>query len=156
MSHLHLVLLNLRSSVLGTEGGGVLAGWRVHAVALVHLVPQVLVDGAGLVAHFDLPQSWHAEEKVLVVDEALILRQALAVVPHLPVHPVEEGPLCELQVDFLLKTFLLLFLNSRTVDSTTSRDAAANSDSTFQKSSMVERLLKVAGSPGDSGVSRKS
>lgn len=96
MSHPHLLVLDLRSSVLGAEGGGVLAGWRVHAVALVHLIPQVLVDGAGLVAHFELPQPRHAEEKVLVVDEALILRQALVVVPHLPVHAVEEGPLCEL------------------------------------------------------------
>lgn len=60
------------------------------------------MDRAGLIVHFDLPQPWHAEEKVLVVDEALILRQALAVVPHFPVHAVEEGPFCELQVCLFL------------------------------------------------------
>lgn len=97
MPHVHSVDLHLRSSVPGTEGGGVLVGRRVRAIALVHLIPQVLVDGAGLVAHFDLPQPRHAEKEVLVVDEALILRQALVVVPHLPVHAVEEGPLCELK-----------------------------------------------------------
>lgn len=56
------------------------------------------MDGAGLIVDFDLSKAWHPKEEILVVDETLILRQTLVVVPHLPVHAVEERPLCELQV----------------------------------------------------------
>ena len=68
----------------------------VHVVAAVDLVSQVLVHGAGLVVNFDLSQARHPQQQVLVVDEAVVLWQALVVVPHLPVHATEEGPLCEL------------------------------------------------------------
>lgn len=95
-TRLLLSFSHLRGSILGAEGGGVLVGWGVHAVAFLHLVSQVFVDGAGLVADFDLPEPRHTEEEILVVDEALVLWQALVVVPHLPVHAVEERPLCEL------------------------------------------------------------
>lgn len=86
----------LRSSILRAKGGGVLVGWGVHVVAVLNLVSQVLMDGAGLIADFDLPEPWHPEEEVLVVDETLILWEALVVVPYLPVHAIEERPLCEL------------------------------------------------------------
>lgn len=55
------------------------------------------MDGAGLIADFDLPQPRHPKEEVLVEDEALILWQAFVVVPYFPVHAVQEGPLGELQ-----------------------------------------------------------
>ncbi len=88
--------MDSRSPILGAKGGGVLVGWGVHVVAVLNLVSQVFVDGAGLIADFDLPQPGHPEEEVLVVDETLILWQALVVVPHLPVHAIEERSLCEL------------------------------------------------------------
>lgn len=56
------------------------------------------MNGAGLIADFDLPEARHPEEEVLVVDKTLILWQAFVVVPHLPVHAIEEGSLCELSV----------------------------------------------------------
>ena len=91
-------LIDLRSSILRAKGGGVLVGWGVHVVAVLNLISQIFVDGAGLIVDFDLSETWHPKEEVLVVDETLILWQALVVVPHLPVHAIEERPLCELQV----------------------------------------------------------
>lgn len=88
--------MDVRSSILGAKGGGVLVGRGVHVVAVLDLVSQVFMDGTGFVADFDLPEPRHSEEEVLVVDETLILWQALVVVPHLPVHAIEERSLCEL------------------------------------------------------------
>lgn len=88
--------MDLRSSILGAKRGGVLVCWGVHIVAFLNLISQVFMDGAGLVADFDLPEPWHPKEEVLIVDEALILWQTFVVVPHLPVHAIEERPLCEL------------------------------------------------------------
>ena len=87
----------LRGSIPGAKGGGVLVGWGVHVVAVLDLVSQVLVDGAGLVADFDLSEARHPQEEILIVDETVIVWQTLVVVPHFPVHAVEEWPLCELQ-----------------------------------------------------------
>lgn len=90
--------MDLRSSILGAEGGSVLIGRSVHVVAVLNLISQIFVDVAGVIADFDLSEAWHSKEEVLVVDETLILWQAFVVVPHLPVHAIEERPLCELQV----------------------------------------------------------
>lgn len=46
----------------------------------------------------DLSKAWHAKEEVLIVDEALVLWQVLVVVPHLPIHAIDKGSLCKLQV----------------------------------------------------------
>lgn len=89
--------MDLRSSILRAKGGGVLIRWGVEVVAFQNFALQVLVDRAGLVANFDLPQPWHPKEEVLIVDEALILHQAFVVVPYFPVHAIEERPFCELQ-----------------------------------------------------------
>lgn len=88
--------MDSRSSILGAKGGRVLVGRGVHVVAVLNLASQIFVDGAGLVADFNLSEPWHSEEQVLIVDETLILWQALVVVPHLPVHAFEERSLCEL------------------------------------------------------------
>lgn len=88
--------MDVRSSILGAKGGSVLVGWGVYVVAVLDLVSQIFVDGTGLVADFDLSEPGHSKEDVLVVNETLILWQALVVVPHLPVHPIEERSLCEL------------------------------------------------------------
>lgn len=90
--------MNSRCSVLWAKGGGVFVGWRVHVVTVLNLISQIFVDGAGLVADFELSKSRHPKEKVFVVNETLILWQALVVVPHLPVHAIKERALCELQV----------------------------------------------------------
>lgn len=92
-----MLLLDSRGSILGAKGGSVLIRRGVEVVAFQNFSLQVLVDGAGLVANFDLPQPRYPKEEVLIVDEALILRQALVVVPYFPVHAIEERPLCELQ-----------------------------------------------------------
>lgn len=55
------------------------------------------MDRAGLIADLDLPEPRYAEEEILIEDEALILWQAVVVVPNVPVHPTKEGPLCELE-----------------------------------------------------------
>lgn len=90
-------MLDLRSSILGAKGGSVLTGWGVEVVAFENFALEILVDGTGLIADFDLSQPWYPKEEILIVDEALILWQAFVVVPHFPVHAVEERPLCELQ-----------------------------------------------------------
>lgn len=89
--------MDIRSSVLDAKGGSVLVARGVDIVAVLNLVSQVFVDRAGLVVNFDLPEAGHAQEEVLVVDETLVLRQALVIVPNLPIHAVEERPLGELQ-----------------------------------------------------------
>lgn len=91
--------MDLRSSILRAKGGGVLIGWGVHVVAVLDLVPQIFMDGTGLIPHFDLPKPRHPKKEVLIVDETLILWKALVVVPYLPVHAAEKRPLCELHVD---------------------------------------------------------
>lgn len=88
--------MNLRGSNLGAKRGPLLIGRGVHVVAVQNLVSQIFVDGAGLVSDLQLPEPWHPEEEVLIVDETLILRQALVVVPNLPVHAVEKRSFCEL------------------------------------------------------------
>lgn len=90
-------ILDSRSSILGAKGGGVLIRWGVHIVAFLNLFSQIFVDGAGLVADFDLPEPRHPKEEVLIVDEALIFWQAFVVVPHLPVHAIYERTFCELE-----------------------------------------------------------
>lgn len=89
--------IDLRSSILRAKASSVLVGWGVHAVAVLDLISQIFVDGAGLIVDFDLPKAWNAKEEVLVVYETLILWQGLVVVPHLPIHAIEKGSLCELQ-----------------------------------------------------------
>lgn len=88
--------MGLRSSILRAKRGSILVGWGVHVVAVLNLVSQIFMDVAGLITDFDLPEPWHPKEEVLVVDETLILREVLVVVPHLPVHAIEERSLCEL------------------------------------------------------------
>lgn len=88
---------DLRRSILWAKRAGVLVAWSINVEAVVDFIPQILVDGAGLVADFDLPEPRHPEQEILIVDETLILWQALVVVPNLPVHAIKEGPLSELQ-----------------------------------------------------------
>lgn len=76
---------------------GVFITGGVYAIATLNFIPEIFVDGAGLVVDFELAESWHAEEEVLIVDETLVLWQALVVVPHLPIHTTEKGPLSELK-----------------------------------------------------------
>lgn len=59
--------MDLRCSFLGAKGGCVFVGWGVHVVAVVNFISQIFVDGAGLVADFDLPEPWHTEEEVRCV-----------------------------------------------------------------------------------------
>ena len=75
--------------------GGLVAG-GVDIEALLHLLAEVPVDGAGLVVHLDLSEARHPKEQVLIVDETLVVWETLVVVPHLPVHAIEERSLCEL------------------------------------------------------------
>lgn len=93
---MHSLFLDLRSSIPGAKGGGVLIRWGVHVIAFLNLFSQIFVDGAGLVSDFELPEPWHPKEEVLIVDEALVLWQGFVVVPHLPVHAIYEGTLREL------------------------------------------------------------
>lgn len=88
---------DLRCSILWAKRTSVLIAWSINVKAVGDFIPQIFVDGAGLVADFDLPEPRHPEEEILIVDETLILWQALVVVPDLPVHAVKEGPLSELQ-----------------------------------------------------------
>ena len=44
----------------------------------------------------DLPQPRNPQEKVLLEDQAVVLQQGAVGVPRLPVHPIQEGSLCEL------------------------------------------------------------
>lgn len=90
--------MDLRSSIFRAKGVSVFVGCGEHAVAVLDFISKVLVDGAGLIVHFDLPQAGHPKEEVLVVDETLILGQVFIIVPHLPVHAIEERSLCELKV----------------------------------------------------------
>lgn len=96
MQYAVVFFYDLRSSVLGTKGGSILVCWSVHVVAVLNLVSQVFMDRAGLIADFDLSEPWHSKEQVLIVDETCVLWQALVVVPHLPVHAIEERSLCKL------------------------------------------------------------
>lgn len=89
---------DLRSSILRAKWGNILVGWSVHAVAVLDFISQILRDGAGLIVYSDLSKAWHAKEEVLIVDEALVLWQVLVVVPHLPIHAIDKGSLCKLQV----------------------------------------------------------
>ena len=54
------------------------------------------MNDAGLVVHLHLSETRHPEEQVLIVDETLVVWETLVVVPHLPVHAIQERPLCEL------------------------------------------------------------
>ena len=53
--------VDIRGSILGAKGGGVLVGRGVHVVAVLNLISKIFMDGTGLVADFDLPESWHPE-----------------------------------------------------------------------------------------------
>ena len=141
---------------------GLVAG-GVDTEALLHLLAEVPVDGARLVVHLHLPEARHPEEQVLIVDETLVLWETLVVVPHLPVHAIEERPLCELLEAFSLTVKEMVFRYILSVVvwvlGVIPRPKVLGVGwhrFTFQKSSMVDRLLKVAWFPADSGVSRKS
>lgn len=100
--------LYIRCAILWSEWCLVLVGRRIDIVAVVNFVPQVLVDRTGLIAHFELPETWDAQQEVLVVDQTLVFWETLVVVPKLPVHAIKKGAFCELQIMFSLSSVMEL------------------------------------------------
>lgn len=100
----------IRCAILRSEWCLVLIGRRIDIVAVVNLIPQVFVDRTGLIAHFELPETWDSQQEVLVVDQTLVFWEALVVVPDLPVHAIKKRAFCELQIMFSLKSVMQLEL----------------------------------------------
>lgn len=68
------------------------------------------MDKTGLIAYFELPETWDAQQEVLVVDQTLVFWEALVVVPELPVHAIKKRAFCELQIMFSLTSVMQLEL----------------------------------------------
>lgn len=88
---------HLRGSIPWSKRSPVFATDGVDIVALFDLISQVLGDGAGSISDFELPDTRHPQQQVLIEDEAAVVSFSLIAGLHLPVQPIQQGAFCKLQ-----------------------------------------------------------
>lgn len=94
----HFSFIYLRSRVHRTEGRLVSDSVSIRRIALFDVRFEVRGDSTGVWAHSDLPESWDAQQFVLIKDEVLhVVRDVAVIVPCVPEETRDQGDFGELQ-----------------------------------------------------------